>query len=57
MAVVGDMFFAGSETTSVTLTWAMLYLAKNQEAQKKLQAEIDQVVGRSRQVSLADRPQ
>lgn len=56
MAVVGDMFFAGSETTSVTLTWAMLYLAKNQEAQKKLQAEIDQVVGHSRQVSLTDRP-
>lgn len=55
-AVAGDMFFAGSETTSVTMTWAILYLATNPQVQKKVQQEIETVVGNSRSVSLTDRP-
>jgi cytochrome P450 len=55
LAVIGDMFFAGSETSSATLAWSVLYLAMNPETQKKLQNEIDNTVGKSRQVSLADR--
>ena len=54
-AIVGDVFFAGSETTSTTLNWAMLYLAMHPDIQKKFQAEIDHMVGKSRQVSLTDR--
>jgi cytochrome P450 len=56
LAVIGDMFFAGAETSSSTLAWSVLYLAMNPDIQKKLQDAIDEVVGKSRQVSLTDKP-
>lgn len=31
--VCGDFFFAGMETTSTTLRWAMLHMAKNLRVQ------------------------
>jgi len=51
-----DLFLAGSETTSTTLTWAILYMAREPGIQKRVQDEIDQVVGRSRLACSADRP-
>ena len=50
-----NLFSAGTETTSSTLNWAMYFLSRNPKVQKKFQNEIDQVVGRSRLVSLEDR--
>uniref|UniRef100_A0A8C3FYD5 Cytochrome P450 n=1 Tax=Cyclopterus lumpus TaxID=8103 RepID=A0A8C3FYD5_CYCLU len=50
-----DLFGAGSHTTSVTLRWALLYMTKYPEVQAKVQAEIDEVVGTSRQPSMEDR--
>ncbi|CAL8126612.1 unnamed protein product [Orchesella dallaii] len=55
-AILGDLFFAGTDTSSNTLAWAVLYLAKNQNAQKKLQKEISSVTGDSRLVTVSDRP-
>ncbi|XP_068447256.1 cytochrome P450 2J4-like [Clinocottus analis] len=49
-----DLFGAGSHTTSVTLRWALLYMSKYPEIQAKVQAEIDGVIGRSRQPSMKD---
>ncbi|ODM97792.1 Farnesoate epoxidase [Orchesella cincta] len=54
-AVVGDLFQGGSETTAITLTWSILFLMTHQDAQRKLQKEIDQVIGQSRSPVLKDR--
>ncbi|RCN53150.1 unspecific monooxygenase [Ancylostoma caninum] len=40
-----DFFFAGMETTSTTLRWATLLLAKNEDVQDKIRAEILSVLG------------
>ncbi|NWW74152.1 CP2DH protein, partial [Climacteris rufus] len=49
-----DLFTAGSETTSTTLRWALLYMLLHPEIQKKVQAEIDKVIGRERCVTMKD---
>ncbi|KAK9519201.1 hypothetical protein VZT92_021943 [Zoarces viviparus] len=51
-----DLFMAGTETTSTTLLWALVYLIKLPDIKDKVQAEIDGVIGRTRQPSMADRP-
>ncbi|KAL2090176.1 hypothetical protein ACEWY4_014864 [Coilia grayii] len=50
-----DLFAAGTETTSTTLLWALVFLIKYPHVQEWVQAEIDSVVGPSRQPSMADR--
>lgn len=52
-----DTFFAGSDSTAITISWAMLYLCTFPEVQKKLQAEIMEVTGNTRKVSVQDRSQ
>merc|ERR1712241_227008 len=51
-----DLFLAGSETTSTTLTWAALYMVRYPQVQKKVQEELDRVVGQNRHPSIKDRP-
>jgi len=50
-----DLFQAGSESTSMTLTWIILYMMAYPDIQKKLHDEIDNVMG-SRTPLLSDRP-
>ncbi|XP_030577730.1 cytochrome P450 2J2-like [Archocentrus centrarchus] len=50
-----DLFFAGTETTTMTLLWGLLYMIYYPDIQERVQAEIDAVVGSSRQPSLTDR--
>ncbi|XP_057639852.1 cytochrome P450 2J3-like isoform X2 [Chionomys nivalis] len=50
-----DLFLAGTETTSTTLRWALLYMALYPKVQEKVQAEIDRVIGQEKQPSLTDR--
>ncbi|KAK0412105.1 hypothetical protein QR680_006039 [Steinernema hermaphroditum] len=50
-----DLWQAGMETTITTLYWAFLYLLKNEKVQEKMREEIWSVVGKDRDVELADR--
>ena len=50
-----DLFLAGSETTSTTLTWAVLYMVRYPEVQRRVQEELDEVVGGDRMPSLSDK--
>ena len=43
-----DLFLAGSETTSTTLNWAVLYMVRYPEIQAQVQEELDTVVGTDR---------
>jgi cytochrome P450 len=43
------------ETTITTLLWAFIYLIRNPEVQKMVQNELDEKVGRDRDVLLDDR--
>ncbi|KOM29228.1 hypothetical protein LR48_Vigan641s001600 [Vigna angularis] len=49
-----ELFLAGSETTSSTIEWAMTQLLRNPECLEKLKSELDQVVGREREVEESD---
>lgn len=55
LAICVDLFIAGSETTSNTLSFCFLYLILFPDVQKKAQEELDKVVGRERLPTLADR--
>ena len=46
---------AGMETTATTLRWAIVFLVSHEEVQKKMQKEIDEVVGRDRRPTMADK--
>ncbi|XP_066534053.1 cytochrome P450 2J2-like isoform X2 [Hoplias malabaricus] len=54
--ILMDMLEAGTETIASTIRWALLYLMKYPEMQRRLQAEIDRVIGQIRQPCLDDRP-
>ena len=48
-------FLAGAETVATTLRWALLYMIKYPDIQRKVQQEIDSVVGRDQMPGWADR--
>jgi hypothetical protein len=50
-----DLFFAGTETTSTTLRWAIYYMAKYPEIQECVQNEIDAQIGSDRLPSMKDK--
>ncbi|XP_053325042.1 cytochrome P450 2D15-like [Spea bombifrons] len=49
-----DLFSAGTDTTSITLRWGMFFMMLHLEVQLKVHNEIDHVIGRGRQPTMAD---
>jgi len=43
--ILMDLFLAGAETTSTTLTWSLINLITHPEKQKKIHEEIDRILG------------
>ncbi|XP_037792289.1 cytochrome P450 2L1-like [Penaeus monodon] len=54
--LIFDMFTAGSETTTNTLTWMLYYLAAFPDVQRKMQQEVDRVLPKDALPTLDDRP-
>ncbi|KAK6938742.1 Cytochrome P450 [Dillenia turbinata] len=54
LGVPQTLILGGTDTTTVTLTWAVSLLLNNPQTLKKAQEELDNVVGRDRQVTQAD---
>lgn len=50
-----DLFMAGSDTTFNSLTFSILYMILYPNVQRKVQGELDRIVGRNRLPSLEDR--
>ena len=53
VSAIRDLYVAGTETTATTITWILLFLSKHQEKQKKMQQEIDEVLGQAGIPSMA----
>lgn len=54
ICAIGDLFSAGFETTITTLRFAIRYLIANRDIQQRIHDEIDQHIGRERDLSMDD---
>ena len=45
VATIMQLFLAGYDTTTTTLTWCLLYLINYPSAQQRIYEEINQVIG------------
>ncbi|XP_049740484.1 cytochrome P450 2D17-like [Elephas maximus indicus] len=52
--VLADLFNAGMVTTSTTLDWALLLMLLHPDVQRRVQQEIDEVIGQVRQPQMED---
>uniref|UniRef100_A0A1W7HBN6 Cytochrome P450 n=1 Tax=Scoparia dulcis TaxID=107240 RepID=A0A1W7HBN6_SCODU len=55
-ALILDFFTAGTDTTAITVEWALSEMINNPKVLKKAQEEIDKVVGHQRLVQESDAP-
>uniref|UniRef100_A0A2I3GI43 Cytochrome P450 n=1 Tax=Nomascus leucogenys TaxID=61853 RepID=A0A2I3GI43_NOMLE len=52
--VVADLFLAGMVTTSTTLAWGLLLMILHLDVQRRVQQEIDDVIGQMRRPEMGD---
>ncbi|KFO88795.1 Cytochrome P450 2J6, partial [Buceros rhinoceros silvestris] len=52
---INDLFLGGSETTSTTLNWGLLYMVAYPDIQEKVQKELDAVLDPSQSIWYEDR--
>nr|KAG5694098.1 hypothetical protein BaRGS_033717 [Batillaria attramentaria] len=56
ITTVGDLFVAGTESTSTAISWAVVLLENYPDAQEKCFQEIQRVIGTARPPSMRDKP-
>jgi cytochrome P450 len=56
LKIMGELFAAGTETTSTALRWFVLFMIRNTDVQDKMRKEVYDVIGSSRFPSMADKP-
>ncbi|GLJ07952.1 hypothetical protein SUGI_0078220 [Cryptomeria japonica] len=54
ISVLWEMIFRGTDTTALLTEWTMVEMVRNPEAQRKVQEELEVVVGKSRSVRDSD---
>uniref|UniRef100_A0A667FQH0 Cytochrome P450 family 2 subfamily D member 6 n=1 Tax=Lynx canadensis TaxID=61383 RepID=A0A667FQH0_LYNCA len=54
LMVTADLFLAGMVSTSATLTWALLLMILHPDVQRRVQREIDEVLGPVQRPAMAD---
>uniref|UniRef100_A0A0B7BQ04 Cytochrome P450 n=1 Tax=Arion vulgaris TaxID=1028688 RepID=A0A0B7BQ04_9EUPU len=57
LKIVNDLFQAGTETTSTTIYWCILFILNNPGVQEKIYQEIKDNVGRERTPTMQDKNQ
>uniref|UniRef100_A0A8C5WTV8 Cytochrome P450 1A n=1 Tax=Laticauda laticaudata TaxID=8630 RepID=A0A8C5WTV8_LATLA len=55
VGIVNELFGAGFDTVTTALSWCLLYLVTYPEIQKRIQEELDQIIGRERTPKQSDR--
>ncbi|KAK6754911.1 hypothetical protein RB195_013720 [Necator americanus] len=50
-----DLWFAGMETTSNTLSWSVVYILNHLDVQVKMQEELDREIGSTRPITMSDK--
>ncbi|NXE26966.1 CP1A5 protein, partial [Ardeotis kori] len=53
--LVNDLFGAGFDTVTTALSWSLMYLVTYPNIQKRIQKELDQIIGQERRPRLSDR--
>ena len=56
MQIIGDLFSAGMETIKTTLLWMVVFMLRHPEAMRRVQEELDTIVGRDRLPNIEDIP-
>ncbi|XP_068927264.1 cytochrome P450 1A1-like [Petaurus breviceps papuanus] len=52
-----DIFGAGFDTITTAISWSLMYIVAKPEIQKKIQEELDTMIGRERWPQFSDKPQ
>ncbi|XP_075400058.1 cytochrome P450 2U1 [Tenrec ecaudatus] len=55
--ILGDLFIAGTDTTTNSLLWCLLYMSLHPDVQEKVHEEIQRAIGPDRAPSLTDKVQ
>ncbi|KAM9237232.1 cytochrome P450 2U1 [Dugong dugon] len=55
--IIGDLFVAGTDTTTNSLLWCLLYMSVYPDVQERVHEEVERVIGPNRAPSLTDKVQ